>query len=212
MRKEYIEKGNWEFPFILCRPDKAEGKLPLILQLHGAGERGNGGDELKLLERYGFNKNLKEDVDYPCIIAIPQCPRASFWAAEIPNIKKFLDQLKAEFDIDENRIYLTGISMGAFGTWLTAARYPQEFAAIAPVCGGGMVWTGDLLKMPIWAFHGTEDKVVYPTESMNMINKVRQCAKPEQDIRLTMLDGVAHNAWDYTFDEALLNWLLSKYK
>lgn len=213
MRKEYIaDKGSWEFPFILYRPEKAEGKLPLILQLHGAGERGNGGEELKRLERYGFNKNLNEDTDYPCFIAAPQCPQGSFWAAEIPNIMKFLDQLKEKLDIDENRIYLAGISMGAYGTWLTAARHPDVFAAIAPVCGGGMVWTANLLKMPIWAFHGTEDNVVYPTESLNMIRKIRQCAKPEQDVRLTMLDGVAHNAWDYTFDEELLNWLISKHK
>ena len=209
MHKEYIEKGIWEYPFILCRPEQYEGKLPLILQLHGAGERGDGGEKLAMLEGYGFNRNLS---DIPCLLAIPQCPEGSFWAAEIPHIKTFLEQLKAKFSVDEDRIYLTGISMGGYGTWLAAARYPDEFAAIAPVCGGGMVWTADLLKMPIWAFHGTEDTTVYPTESLNMINKVRQTAQDGQEIKLTMLDGVEHNAWDYTYNEELLNWLLSKHK
>ena len=102
--------------------------------------------------------------------------------------------------------------MGGYGTWLTAARYPDEFAAIAPVCGGGMVWTADLLKMPIWAFHGTEDKIVYPSESLNMIQKARETARPAQEIKLTMVDGVGHNVWDYTYDEELLNWLLSKHQ
>ena len=213
MRKEYItDPDKWVFPFILCCPENAKGKLPLILQLHGAGERGGGGQELPILDVHGFTEKLDLETDYPCIIAAPQCPKGSFWIAEIPSIMEFLAQLRREFDIDENRIYLTGISMGAYGTWVTAARHPDVFAAIAPVCGGGMVWTADLLKMPIWAFHGTEDNVVYPSESMNMISKVRQNANPDQDVRLTMLDGVGHNAWDYTFDEALLNWLLSKHK
>lgn len=208
MRK-YYEKGNWAFPFLLCTPEHPTGKLPLILQLHGAGERGNGGEDLKKLDEYGFNKNLKE---FPCLIAVPQCPTGSFWAAEIPNILLFLEQLKAEFSVDIDRIYLTGLSMGGYGTWLTAARCPDLFAAIATVCGGGMVWTADLLKMPIWAFHGTEDPTVYPTETLNMIRKVREYASPDQEVKLTMLDGVGHNAWDYTYDEQLLNWLLSKRK
>lgn len=212
MRKEYIDSENWRFPFLLCRPNTVKDRLPLILQLHGAGERGQGGGQLQLLEKYGFSKLMTEEADYPCLLVMPQCPPDSFWAAEIPHIFEFLEQLQRELDIDPSRIYLAGVSMGAYGTWLCAARHPDVFAAIAPVCGGGMVWTADLLKMPIWAFHGTEDKTVYPSESLNMIRRVREYADPGQDIRLTMLDGVGHNAWDYTFDEVLLNWLLSKRK
>lgn len=207
--RRYYDKGDWKFPFILCAPEHLIKGLPLILQLHGAGERGDGGEDLKKLDKYGFNRNLKE---FPCLIAVPQCPTGSFWAAEIPNIFLFLEQLKTEFQVDIDRIYLTGLSMGGYGTWLTAARYPDLFAAIAPVCGGGMVWTANLLKMPIWAFHGTEDPIVYPTETLNMIRRVREHAAPEQEVKLTMLDGVGHNAWDYTYDEQLLDWLLSKRK
>lgn len=212
MYKEIKEGGRWKFPFILYRPKEFTGKIPLILQLHGAGERGCGGDQLAKVERYGFCKLMSEDADYPCLYVTPQCRPETFWSAEIPNIYEFIRQLKTEWAVDEDRIYLTGVSMGAYGTWLTAARYPELFAAIVPVCGGGMVWTANLLKMPIWAFHGTEDNTVYPTESLNMIRKVRQFASPGQDVRLTMLDGVAHNAWDFTFDEPLLQWLLSKHK
>ena len=155
---------------------------------------------------------MSDDADYPCLLVMPQCRPESFWSTEVSHIYELIQQIKAEWDIDETRIYLTGVSMGAYGTWLAAARYPDLFAAIAPVCGGGMIWTADLLKMPIWAFHGTEDSVVHFEESLNMIRAVRGFADPQQDIRFTTFDGVDHNAWDYTFDEPLLEWLLSKQK
>lgn len=93
--------------------------------------------------------------------------------------------------------------MGGYGTWYTALRYPQMFAAIAPVCGGGMVWNAGVLDMPIWAFHGTEDAVVYPIETFNMIRKIRSGAC-ENEVKMTMLDKVGHNAWEYAYQEELL--------
>ena len=212
MYRETHESGRWKFPFILYRPDTCEGKLPLVIQLHGAGERGHGGDALIITERYGFSKLMTPDADYPCLLVVPQCPPETFWFTEVSAIYELIQQIRARWDVDETRIYLTGISMGAYGTWQTAARHPDLFAAIAPVCGGGILWTASLLKMPIWAFHGTDDSVVPFEESLNMIRAVRGFAEPKQDVRFTAFDGVGHNAWDYTFDEPLLQWLLSKHK
>lgn len=212
MIREAIEGYDWEFPCVLYKPSKMEENLPLVIQLHGAGEAGKGGAELCSVDRFGFSVMLNTGKEYPCIFAMPQCSPDSFWAAEIPNIFAFIQRVVELYHVDRNRIYLAGISMGAYGTWLTASRYPTLFAAIAPVCGGGMVWKADALKMPVWAFHGTEDDIVYPTESLNMIRKIRTVCAEDQDVRLTMFDGVAHNAWDYTFDEELLTWLLSKHR
>ena len=100
--------------------------------------------------------------------------------------------------------------MGGYGTWLTACRFPQTFAAIAPVCGGGMVWKVPVLDMPVWAFHGTQDQAVYPSETMNMIQRLRQSRPEDPEIKMTLLDNVGHNAWDYAYNAALVDWLLSK--
>lgn len=212
MIREILEHGSWEFPTIVYRPGKQENKLPLVVQLHGAGEVGYGGKEIAFVEKYGFIHSLGSSKEYPCIFAMPQCPPDSFWVAEISNIVMLVRHLAKQYCVDESRIYLTGVSMGGYGTWYTALRYPDLFAAIVPICGGGMPWKADVLNMTIWAFHGTEDNVVLPSESMNMIQKVRQAKHTAQEVKLTMLDGVAHNAWDYVFDETLLTWLLSKSK
>ena len=100
--------------------------------------------------------------------------------------------------------------MGGFGTWYTAMRYPQLFAAIAPVCGGGMVWHADALDMPVWAFHGTEDEVVYPTETINMIHKIRTAGFNQKEVKMTLLDNVGHDAWVAAYQKELYDWLLSK--
>lgn len=212
MIREILEGNAWEFPTVVYRPVSQETNLPLILQLHGAGETGRGGAEIDRVERYGFIHALGSKKSYPCIFAMPQCPPDSFWVAELSNIAMLVRHLLERYCVDESRIYLTGVSMGGYGTWYTALRYPDLFAAIVPVCGGGMPWKAGVLNMPIWAFHGTEDNVVQPSESMNMIHTIRQAGHKSQEVKLTMLDGVAHNAWDYMFDEALLTWLLSKTK
>lgn len=201
-----INDKTYSFPFRIYTPGCKAENIPLIVQLHGAGEVGNGGDDLPLVTVHGFSKELEEH-DYPCCFVMPQCPTGSFWAAEIPNIRQFIDQLVSNYPIDTSRMYLTGLSMGGYGTWLTAERYPEVFAAIAPVCGGGMEWRADVLNLPIWAFHGTEDDIVSPEESLKMIRKVR-AGNSDYEVRLTMLDGIGHNAWDYAYNGELISWLL----
>ena len=208
IRKEFQTEERL-FPFVAYFPKKIDGLLPLVVQLHGAGERGNGENDLEKVDIHGFSNMLQGNKEYSCVFVMPQCRKESFWAAEVPNIYKFILNIIDEFAIDTKRIYLTGLSMGGYGTWYTAMRYPEMFAAIAPVCGGGMVWNAAVLDMPIWAFHGTEDELVYPTETLNMIQKIRRNS-PTNEVALSMLDNVGHNAWDYAYNEELLKWLLSK--
>lgn len=210
MIREEFQAGQWQFPFVAYYPENICDNMPLIIQLHGAGERGVGHDELCKVDVHGFSKMLQQGEDYPCIFVMPQCSPESFWAAEVLNIYSFIQAVIQHFHADAKRIYLTGLSMGGFGTWYTSMRYPQVFAAIAPVCGGGMVWNAGSLDMPIWAFHGTEDEVVYPSETINMIHKIRTVGANKKEVKMTLVDNVGHNAWDYAYNKELLNWLLSK--
>ena len=207
IRTEHRE-SKWKFPFVSYKPSNASGKLPLILQLHGAGERGNGGDDLKLVDVHGFSK-LAMANEYECIFAMPQCPKDSFWVAHVESILAFIEQLKEEFDIDEDRICLTGLSMGGYGTWYTSMAKPDIFSCIVPVCGGGMPWFAGALKMPVWAFHGAEDTVVTPIQSDEMVANLRRY---NDDVTYTRMDGVGHGVWEYAYIEETLAWILSKKK
>lgn len=197
---------KWVFPFVEYSPEKKSGKLPLIIQLHGAGERGKGEEDLEKVDVHGFSKYLKE-TERDCIVIMPQCPENIFWAARVESIIKFTQQLIEEYDVDENRVYLTGLSMGGFGTWFTAMARPDLFAAIAPVCGGGMAWNAEVLKMPVWAFHGSEDSVVSPNQSDEMVKALKALGR---DVTYSRIDGVGHNVWEHAYNEELMNWLLSK--
>lgn len=209
MVREEFQDSSWQFPFVVYHPESMSENLPMIIQLHGAGERGRGGEELRKVDVHGFSKIMDQE-EYPCIFIMPQCSPDSFWAAEVPNIYSFIQAVVKYFHADEKRIYLTGLSMGGFGTWYTALRHPGMFAAIAPVCGGGMVWNAGVLDMPIWAFHGSEDETVYPSETINMIRKIRKLGVNQSEVKMTILDNVGHNAWDYAFRKELIDWLLSK--
>lgn len=202
-----FKESKYPFSFVMRCPDEIKDGLPLIIQLHGAGERGNGNEDLDLVEKHGFSKVFTEDKNYQCILIEPQCPKESFWVAKIPQIKEFIDQVADEFRVDKKRIYLTGLSMGGFGTWYTAMAYPDIFAAIAPVCGGGMPWNAGVLKMPVWAFHGDKDETVLPHNTTDMIDKLKLNNK---DVNLTIYEGVAHNSWEKAYSKELLEWLLSK--
>lgn len=205
IRTEHREE-KWKFPFIKYAPEKAAGKLPLILQLHGAGERGNGKEELVNVEVHGFSK-LARRSELGAILVMPQCPIDTFWAARVESIVVFIDQLKKEYDIDEDKVYLTGLSMGGYGTWYTAMARPDLFAAIAPICGGGMAWNAGVLTMPVWAFHGAADNEVSPVQSDEMVKALKAAGA---DVTYSRIEGVGHNVWENAYNETLLTWLLSK--
>ena len=201
-------EDKWVFPFVeYSNSDKNENK-PLIVQLHGAGERGEGKEDLAKVDVHGFSKLLMTE-DYDCTVVMPQCPLNSFWAARVESLVIFVEQLIEEFNVDPKRVYLTGLSMGGFGTWYTAMARPDLFAAIAPVCGGGMAWNAGVLDMPVWAFHGSEDNVVSPFYSDRMVEKLKELGA---DVTYTRVDGVAYNVWENAYNKELLEWLLSKEK
>lgn len=204
-RIEHSE-AKWKFPFVEYSCGEKTKKLPLIIQLHGAGERGYGKEDLEKVDFLGFSKYLK-DAEHECIVIMPQCPVDTFWAARVESIIEFIEQLIKEYEVDEDRVYLTGLSMGGYGTWFTAMARPDLFAAIAPVCGGGMAWNAEVLKMPVWSFHGTEDSIVSVSQSDEMVLKLKELGA---DVTYTRIDGVEHNAWDYAYNKELLEWLLSK--
>lgn len=206
IRKE-IRSADYPFSFVAYMPENMEGPLPLVVQLHGAGERGNGLEELCKMDVHGFSHIMEEGKEYPCIFVMPQCPWESFWVAEIQNIYQFINKVMENFPVDDKKVYLVGLSMGGYGTWYTAQRYPKMFAAIAPICGGGMVWNAGVLDMPIWAFHGTDDPTVNPNETLNMVRKIRMI-RPDQEVKLTMFDNVGHGSWVPACQEPLLEWLL----
>lgn len=207
IRTEHRE-SKWKFPFVKYSPDKADKKLPLIIQLHGAGERGKGKEDLARVDIHGFSKYLNK-AEADCIFVMPQCPLDTFWAAKVESLVDFVGQLTKEYNVDEDRIYLTGLSMGGYGTWFTAMARPDLFAAIAPVCGGGMAWNAYMLTMPVWAFHGAADGIVNPMQTDEMIDMLK---KTNPDVKYTRLDGVGHNVWDYTYNKELIDWFLSKKK
>lgn len=195
------------FPYIAYIPDEISENPALIIQLHGAGERGYGNEDLDKVTIHGFANVVNDENLKNCILVMPQCPCDTFWVARIESIKTFIDNIVEKYNIDTNRIYLCGLSMGGFGTWYTATAYPKLFAAIAPCCGGGMSWNAGMLRMPIWAFHGLEDKVVPPRNTIEMAEALEG---KNPNFKCTLYEGVAHNSWEKAFSEELLNWMLSK--
>lgn len=207
---EIIKQRNTDdfLPFIAYKPEHTK-KPALIVHLHGAGERGNGEEELEKVLIHGLPKIANDENLKNTVLVMPQCPCDTFWVARVETIRKFIDQMIERFDVDENRIYLCGLSMGGYGTWYTAMAYPDLFAAVAPCCGGGMPWNARVLKMPIWAFHGLKDTTVLPSETINMANALKDW---HPDFKLTLYEDVQHGSWELAFTSDLIEWFLTKSK
>lgn len=201
-------------------------KCAVILFLHGSGERG---DDNEAQTKNGIRLLIAQNEDqFPAVVVCPQCREHMSWtdpAMEAMALKA-LDQSLTEFNGDPARVYLTGLSMGGYGTWDLAQKYPQRWAAIAPCCGG-IVYPGQTLPakpsgapadpytpaaqkvshLPIWVFHGEADPTVPVSESRQMVALLFML---KADLRYTEYPGVGHNSWDYAYKESgLLPWFLS---
>jgi predicted peptidase len=151
---------------------------------------------------------LERRADVPAIVVAPQCPAGQWWRPV--DVKTLLDHVVRTYPIDQDRIYLTGLSMGGTGTWLTAAEYPETFAAIAPICGRTLrLRAPPLADMPIWAFHGDADRVVPVTYSTDHVKNI--AAAGNTRVKLTVFPDAGHNVWDRVYnDPAFFEWLLAQ--
>jgi predicted peptidase len=210
-KNEWKSEHYYNFKYLQYLPKdfSKDEKYPLVVFLHGAGERG---DDLDLVARHGFFKHVRESgKEYPFICVGPQCPNDKYWGCFTESLLAFLDEICSVLPVDKSRIYLTGLSMGGTGTFMLAMADPSRFTAIAPVCGSGIVWYGFSLKgVPTYMYHGDLDDIVPIEESITMLKKINGWGGNAQ---LKICNGVKHNAWDiaYAGDE-LVNWLLSHKK
>jgi predicted peptidase len=175
---------------------------PLLIFLHGSGERG---DDLKLVKTHGPPKMIEAGHKFPFIVVSPQCPKYQRWQPIV--LDGMLDNLIKQLRVDKSRIYLTGLSMGGQGTWAWAANSPQRFAAIAPVCGrADRSWGEVLTNMPTWVFHGAKDTAVPLTESEKVVNALK---KNGGSPKFTIYPEAGHDSWTVTYENPeLYKWLL----
>lgn len=182
-----------------------EKQWPMIFFLHGAGERG---EDLDKVTVHGPPKLVKNGPNFPFIVLSPQCPEGRFW--DNLTLITLLDDVVSKYRIDPNRIYLTGLSMGGYGTWSLATQYPERFAAIAPICGGGPLILSLLNipnTLPIWVFHGAKDSVVPISESQRMVDILKAKGL---DVKFTVYPDADHDSWTKTYDNPeLYQWFLS---
>ncbi len=176
--------------------------FPLMMFLHGSGERGS---DIELVKMHGPPK-LVDKKDFPFIIISPQCPAGQRWDIELLN--ELLDDIISKYNVDKSRIYLTGLSMGGYGTWAFASKYPEKFAAIAPICGGGD--PGNVVKIkniPVWVFHGAKDSAVPLARSEEMVKALR---KAGGFVTFTVYPVAGHDSWTETYNnKALYEWFLN---
>jgi len=199
-----------EYQYYLYFPEsydiKKDEKFPLLLFLHGGGESGGDLEEIKT---NGPPKLITEGKQFPFLILAPQHSHPKQWW-NTRALVQLLDSIVAENRVDTNRIYLTGLSRGGGAAWELAVQYPEKFAAMAVVCGMTPVPYASWIdkNMPIWVFHGTEDKSIPISESEEMVKKLK---KMGHDIQFTKYEGVGHNSWEraYTTDE-LYEWFMKQ--
>jgi predicted peptidase len=228
-----VEVDGASYAYRVFVPDgwSPEEQWPVILFLHGLGERGSDGTEQ--LSR-GLPARIREAPDFPAVVVMPQCRRGAWWGDPTMETMAFqaLEASMEEFRGDPERVYLTGLSMGGYGAWAFGYKYPEKFAAIVPVCGGvysrGSFTAPDwhplsrapedpyretasgIGAVPVWAFHGEADRRVPVSESRELVRALEEAGG---NVRYTEYPGVGHQSWNLAYwEEDLLPWLLSQEK
>jgi predicted peptidase len=220
--------GRGGYDCLIWLPDEAQAaprqRWPLVLFLHGSAFRGT---DISTVATHGLPRlmsgspeltapetNAAREIATRFIVAAPQCPHFEVW--DDAAVLALLDELGTELPVDAARVYLTGLSMGGFGAWSVGIRYPERFAAIVPICGGGRVADVEqarrrhrdaLHSLGVWAFHGAHDNVVPAEESERMVAALRDAGA--DDVRLTVYPDAEHDAWSETYaNPELYAWLL----
>ncbi len=185
-------------------------KWPLILFLHGMGERGTNLDKVKV---HGPPKLLDGATNLPFVVVSPQCPLGQWW--DVETLDALLEKIIRKERIDTRRVYLTGLSMGGFGSWELAMKFPDRFAAVAPICGGGNPFypagytkrqAAVLKEIPFWAFHGAKDTSVPLSESQRMVDALKKFGC---DVKFTVYPEAGHDSWTETYNNPeLYEWFL----
>lgn len=208
--EQSFEKDGVKTGYLLYLPKdyekQADAKAwPLMLFLHGAGERGS---DINLVTIHGPPKLVsKEQQDLPFVIVSPQCPKDQRWNPEI--LMGLVDDVLGKYRTDPARVYVTGLSMGGYGTWTLAAKYPDRFAALIPICGGGDPATVEKFKqIPVWVFHGAKDTGVPLSKSQEMVNALKATgAEP----KFTVYPDAGHDSWTETYKNPdVYKWLLEQ--
>ncbi|MEW6665628.1 MAG: prolyl oligopeptidase family serine peptidase [Thermodesulfobacteriota bacterium] len=185
------------------KPGITLGGLPLLLFLHGSGERGN---DLTLVKTHGPPRVVEAGMELPLIVLAPQCPQEASWHAD--SLMALVDHVLEHHDIDPKRVYVTGLSMGGFGTWVLAGEYPERFAAIAPVCGPyASIDPVRLRHTPVWCFHGAMDDVVPVEHSIHMVRRIRDAGG---QVRFTVYPDAGHDSWTRSYERPdLYEWFIT---
>jgi lysophospholipase L1-like esterase/poly(3-hydroxybutyrate) depolymerase len=225
-KQTFTSPDGRSLPYRILRPAnlQPDHAYPLVLFLHGAGERGND-NEKQLIHGTRLYLEPENRQKFPCYVVAPQCPEGQQWANmpwSEPNgrqtpepsnptrlVLRLLNQLKQELQVDPSRIYITGLSMGGYGTWDLITRLPNHFAAAAPICGGGDEWTAPrAVHTPIWAFHSSDDGVVPAIRTRNMIASLLAAGGSPH---YTEYSGLGHNSWTTAYQEpGFLPWLFNQ--
>jgi predicted peptidase len=209
VQKQWQTDSHHPFYYVEYLPkdyDPAK-EYPLVLFLHGAGERVQDPHQAMF---HGYMKYVREQgKEYPFIFIAPQCIGNAYWGSYTESLSAFLDYILETYAVDRRRVYLTGLSMGGTGTWMFAMARPNTFAAIMPVCGSGIYWNvANLLKTPIYMVHGDCDTCVPISGSVEMLTSINSRGG---NAKLKICYGVGHDAWNYAYtDDSLLEWMLSQ--
>jgi len=200
----HFTNNHITLPYFITSPEKPEDNLPLIVFLHGAGERG---DSESLVRIHGIPKYFGASSEYNNIRAItlsPECPTDKTWVELSEDVMELILRVSEEYKVDKTKISLTGISMGGFGTWEMLCKYPDFFFRAAPICGGGMSWR-IFTKTPVRAFHGDSDMTVPIEYSYLMSDALNQHGGK---CELTVYHGCNHDSWSRTYEQTdIIAWL-----
>ncbi len=205
-------KSHKEIPYLLYLPNAyykgQKNKLPIVVFLHGRGERGN---DINLLKRQALPRMISEDnVDFPFILLAPQLSEfEEEWYTK--DLITLLEEVEDEYSVDKSRIYLTGISLGGNGVWKLATEFPEKFAAVVPISGWGEVSQVCRLKdTNVWAFHGSKDTLILPQKTIEIVERLRYC---NPNVKSTIYPNTNHDAWTQTYkDSNFIKWLLEQRK